>query len=354
MFKKILFVTLVTSNVLSAIGGDIKLLSFYVANYSSSDPLVDGKINDLCWGKAHVYNNYYVYFKPNPGPGKLKTSLRMLWNQKGLFISIVNYDKNIDSIRARYTTRDNVSMWNDDCAELYFDPYADSVGFTKFTVNALANVADMRQIDAAVTLLNWSAVGLEVKTSRNKDSWIIEMFVPWEDLGKTPLSGSVWKFCHVRYAWSTGKFVGVTSSPGGNYNNIGNFGFLYFASDKQPDIKTIGNILKAKAAQPWCLSLGDKLLIYDDNKLISEKIEHIFKRKCQIASTRISEIRTLLKTCNSPPIKEEFDKTFILFNKYKAIKSFTFSDIQKQNLVNNKFDHIFWELKLANMINKLK
>jgi len=354
MSKKLLFTALVVCLSLSAIGNNMKLLSFYTANYSKESPSINGKINDSCWEKAHIYSTYYVYFKPNPGPGKLKTSLRMLWNERGLFIAIVNYEKNIDKIRAKYTTRDSASMWTDDCAELYFDPYADSVGFTKFTVNALANIADMRQIDAAVKLTNWSASGLEVKTSKNADSWVIEMFVPWSDLGKAPHSGTVWKFCHVRYAWSTGKFVGVTSSPGGNYNNTSNFGFLYFAGDKQPDIKTTGDILKGKAAPPWCLSLGDNLLIYDDNKLVCEKFQKIFNDKRQTAATRISQIKKLLKNSSSPAIKKEFDKILILFNKYKTIKSLTFSDIRKQNVINSKLDKIYWELKLANMINKVK
>lgn len=345
---------LAVSMGLSVSGKNMKLLSFYTASYSSKPPLIDGKLDDLCWEKAQEYNSYYVYWKPNPDLGKLKTSLRMLWNKKGLFIGIINYDKNIDKIRAKYTTRDSSAMWKDDCAELYFDPYADSVGFTKFTVNSLASIADMRQIDAAVKLVNWSASGLEVKTSKNADSWLIEMFVPWSDLGKTPHIGTVWKFCHVRYAWSTGKFIGVTSAPGGNYNNIEGFGFLYFTINKQPNIKTIGNVLKEKATPPWCLALGDILLMYENNNLICEKFQQIFKNKQQIAAIKIKQIKKLLESSNDSVAKKEFNKAFILFNKYKTPKFLTFSELRKRNELNNKLDKIYWKIKLANMINKVK
>jgi hypothetical protein len=354
MLKNIFILILLINFGLSVLGDNMKLLSFYTVNYSDKLPLINGKIDDLCWEKAQEYNTYYVYFKTNPEPGKLKTSLRMLWNEKGIFIGIINYDKNIDKIRAKYTTRDSAAMWNDDCAELYFDPYADSVGFTKFTVNALATVADIRQIDAAVKLSNWSASGLEVKTSKNKDSWIIEMFVPWSDLSKVPHAGSVWKFCHVRYAWGTGKFVGVTSSPGGNYNNIGDFGFLYFAGNKQPDMKAIGTILEVRATPPWCLLLGDDLLIYDNNKLVCEKKQQVFETKRQVAANRISQIKELLKNSSDSTVKEEFNEALILFNKYATVQSLTFSDIRKQNDLNSKLNNICWKLKLADMINKIK
>jgi hypothetical protein len=350
MLKKTLFSVFAAGLFLSAIGGEMKLLSFYTANYSAKAPIINGTLDDACWKKAQVYNTYYVYWQPNPGPGKLKTSLRMLWNEKGLFIGITNYDKNMDKIRAVYTTRDSSKIWTDDCAELYFDPYADSVGFTKFSVNALGNVADMRQIDAAVKLTGWSASGLEIKTSKNAKSWIIEMFVPWSDLGKPPLSGTIWKFCHVRYAWSSGKFVGVTSAPGGNYNNTGNFGFLYFAGDKQPGLNTIGSILRKKAAPPWCLPLGDSLLVYDNDKLTCEKIQQIFKSKQNSATNRITQIKQLLKGSNL----ENLNKQLSVFDNLKKVKNPTFTEIRKMNELNAEFDAIYWNLKLKKLIDNVK
>lgn len=331
-------------------GGEMKLLSFYTANHSTQSPKITGTLDDPCWKKAQVYNSYYVYWKPNPGPGKLKTSLRMLWNEKGLFIGITNYDKNMDKIRKVHTTRDSSKLWTDDCAELYFDPRANSVGFTKITVNALGTIADMRQIDAAVKLPSWSASGLEVKTSQNANAWVIEMFVPWSDLGKPAHAGTLWKFCHVRYAWSSGKFVGVTSSPGGNYNNTGNFGFLYFAKGESPNTNTIGKILREKATPPWCLSLGDSLLMYDNNKMSCETLQDIFKAKQKFAVKRIAEIKDILKTTKDSGLKKKFDKALSSFDTLKTVKSPTFSDIRRLNELNGEIDELFWNCKIMRLM----
>jgi hypothetical protein len=332
----------------------MKLLSFYTVDYSAESPTIDGRLDDSCWKNAQVYDSYYVYWVPNPGPGKLKTVMRMLWNKTGLFLGIVNYDENIDKICAKYTTRDSADMWKDDCAELYFDPYADSVGFTKFTVNSLATIADMRQIDSAVKLDSWSASGVEVKTSTDSDAWTIEMFIPWSDLASPPHDGTVWKFCHARFAWSSGNFVGVTSSPGGNYNNTGNFGFLYFSDSGKPDLNAVGRILERKAAAPWCLLQGRRLLTYENGKLANETLDAVFRQASLTAKTRIDKIKLLLKSASDPTVKKKFDAAVALFKQYSAIKTPEFSDLGRLDELNSALNGIYWELKLNNLMNELK
>lgn len=352
MFKKIFLTVLVVNFSLSVIGGNMKLLSFCTASYSSKSPLINGKLDDSCWKKAQEYNTYYVFNKLDPEPGKLKTSLRILWNEKGIFLGIINYDKNIDKIRKKYTSHDAPGLWRDDCAELYFDPFANSIGFTKITLNPLGSIADMRRIDAAITLADWNACGLEVKTSQNVDSWIIEIFIPWSDLGKAPRAGTVWKFCHLRFAWGTGRFIGITSSLGGSYTSPDNFGFLYFLDDKRANIKTIANALKKKATPPWCISQKDSLWMYENDKLVCKKIQQIFNAKQEEMKSIVLEIKKLLKSSNDSTVKKEFKKTLILFNKYKKINLPTILDLKKQDVLNDTFNELYWKLKLANMINK--
>jgi hypothetical protein len=340
----------------------MKLLSFYTANHSNTSPKIDGTLNDPAWAKARVHDKYYVYFKPNPGPGKLKTTLRMLWNAQGLFIGITNFDSNMEKIKAVHTTKDSNKLWTDDCAEIYFDPNAESVGFTKFTVNALGTLSDMRRIDASVSLPSWSASGVEVKTSRNKESWIIEMFIPWSDLGTPPQNGTLWKFCHVRYAWSSGKFVGVTSSPGGNYNNTGDFGFLYFADGEPAKIKKIGELLKKKAPAPWSLPIQNSLLVYEDGKLTCDKLKKIFTRKQTAAKKRISFISAFLgslkagkgasgeKSSGKLFKSSKFNECARQMEKLSAIANPTFNEIRKMDELNSRLDEMSWNLKLQKLM----
>jgi hypothetical protein len=192
-------------------GGNMKTLSFYIVNHVKKSPVIDGKLSDEAWRSAPVYNRYYEYFKSNPKAALTKTEFKMLYDDSGVYLGVINYDKNLDKLKANYTVRDAAALWTDDCNEIYFDPYGDGVGYSKFVVNSIATVSDMRRIDAAVSLNEWSGTGWIAKTSQTEDAWIIEAFFPWEDLGGKAEDGKLWRFCDVRYAFTSGKFIGSTS-----------------------------------------------------------------------------------------------------------------------------------------------
>lgn len=169
-----------------ALNAQMRELSFYEVRRTDSAPVIDGKLDDPCWQAADRHHAYYEYFKPNPGPGVLNTEFRMLSDAKGIYLGIVNYEERIREIRKNITDRDNPQLWTDDCAEIYFDPSADSIGYTKFMVNAIATVSDMRRIDNAVSLPEWNGNGWHAAVSINADNWTIEAFLPWADLERPP------------------------------------------------------------------------------------------------------------------------------------------------------------------------
>lgn len=238
----------------------IRNLSFYEVRPTKVAPILDGQLDDAAWQGLPEHSAYYEYAKPEPGPGKLKTSFKMTYDARGLYVGIINYEENMDKIRQLIHTRDDNRLWTDDCAELYFDPDASAIGFSKFTVNSLGVMGDMRKLDAAVSLEDWSGAGWQVKTSLNKKDWRIEAFFPWEDLNRKPVAGELWMFVHTRYNWVDG-FVGVGSSPGGGYQAPDKFGYLYFAGEGETlDSSNIADILTPRAYSPWLLALGSDLI----------------------------------------------------------------------------------------------
>lgn len=60
----------------------------------------------------------------------------MLYNDRGLYLKITNYDDHLDKLRASIIRRDDPSLWTDDCATIYIDPAANGVGFMNFTINS--------------------------------------------------------------------------------------------------------------------------------------------------------------------------------------------------------------------------
>lgn len=242
------------------LAAQIRNLSFYEVRPAKSAPVLDGQLDDEAWRGLPEHSAYYEYAKPEPGPGKLKTSFKMTYDERGLYVGIINYEENMDKIRQLVHTRDDNRLWTDDCAELYFDPDASAIGFSKFTVNSLGIMGDMRKLDAAVSLEDWSGAGWQVKTSLNQKDWRIEAFFPWEDLNRKPVPGELWMFVHTRYGWVDG-FVGVGSSPGGGYQAPDKFGYLYFAGEGEVlDSRNIAEILTPRAFSPWLLALGSDLI----------------------------------------------------------------------------------------------
>jgi hypothetical protein len=243
-----------------AFAAGARMLAFYEVLRADSPPALDGDLSDACWKNAGISTTYYEYLKPTPGPGVLHSELRMLYDDKGIYLGIVNYDDNLDKIVAERKRRDDPEIWRDDCAEIYFDSHGAGVGYHKFVTNALATRGDMRRIDAAISENNWSANGWRVQTGKTKDAWVIEAFFPWSDLGDEAKAGDLWMFCHVRYAFSSGGFQGVTWAPGGYYNAPENFGFLLFGGGKPAAPEAIGKILSQRVTPPWRLTIPSGFL----------------------------------------------------------------------------------------------
>lgn len=240
---------------------DMRELSFYEVKPAGRAPVIDGRMSDPLWASAAAHTNYYEYFKSDPGPSALKSEFRMLYDARGIYLGIRNYDGNMAGLRKNITDRGNVALWTDDCAELYFEGVGHGGGFRCFKSNALGTVDEMNRLDAAVVVGEWRGTGWFVKTSIHSDHWIIEGFFPWDDIGRKGAEGDVIRFCHVRYAYSSGKFQGATSSPGGSYASPHSFGYLYLGGARgQLEPRTVARILGEAATPPWGLAAGDRLI----------------------------------------------------------------------------------------------
>lgn len=261
--KKLLLTASLLCCAASFLFANMREVSFYCATPARSIPVIDGKLDDPCWDVPE-YTASYEYFKPNPGPGQLKNSIRIIYNDLGLYIGIIHYDDNPKKARATVTDRDNPQLWMDDCTEFYIDPDAAAIGWRKFVINILGSVTDVWRIDSSVYREDWTADGWEVKIHVTDKAWQIENFMPWSVFNKKARAGDIWTFCHVRYAWGSGKFIGTTSSPGANNNATHNFGYLCFISEKQQvKLHEIADVLQSRIAPPWCIGM-DNEVFYDE------------------------------------------------------------------------------------------
>ena len=330
----------------STLFANMREVSFYCARSTKNAPVLDGKLDDPCWQNAMDYTSTYEYFKPNPGPGKLKNSIKMVYTEQGLYMGLTHFDDHTDKLRITVTERDNGNLWQDDCTEIYIDSDAAGIGWRKFVINAIGTLSDIWRIDGAVTRTDWTADGWEVKVRIGKKAWYIESFWPWETLGKKAKSGDIWTFCHVRYAWGSGSFIGTTSSPGGNYAATSNFGFLCFLKEgEKNDIKNIAAVLDKKMTPPWCLGLNQDVLFNIGNGLQQTTLDAMVDEQ----KSRITKIFSVLKT----PAKYQKEDAALQKEYNNALRNIPKSIqlVRTLNELANKAEQFQWKVALENDFN---
>lgn len=237
---------------------------------ATTEPVLDGRLDEPCWAAAPVHTRFYEYYKPNPKLAPIRSEMRVLYTEKALWIGIVHYEDHPEKLRVIATTRDAVD-WNEDMDEVYIDPAGDAIGFFRFNINSAGVMGDVRRIDASVMQNEWNGDSWNVKTTVGADRWTVEMCVPFTDLQAKPEPGkSVWRLCVTRYQWTSGKFVGSVSSPKGAYTSPGNFGYLCFlAEGEKGDSAYIRDHLKGRIAPPWGAFADGSFLIDDGSRMRS-------------------------------------------------------------------------------------
>lgn len=227
-------------------------------------PVLDGKLDDACWQELPRVTTFYSFFATSPRPAGSKTDFQVGYADKGVYLAIRFYEPNMDKLKAAITQRGDGNLWQDDSAEIYFDPAGTAVGFRKFVINSLGTQAGTFQLDGANVDSTWNPDGWQVAVSKDATGWYAELFFPYSVLGRTPKPGDLWRFAICRFAY-TGRGLFATSAPGAKFFNPGAFGWLYFAAGKLSDPAALGNELKARIEGDWILPAGEKAIAKEGN-----------------------------------------------------------------------------------------
>ncbi len=136
---------------------------------------IDGKVDEAAWASAPVATGF-IQTSPNPGkPSRQKTNIRILYDDKALYIGALLYDTAPDSILTELTLRDNAE--NDDRFGVFLNPYDDGLAGTGFSVTAAGVQLDGRftptDRDMSYDLV-WDS---EVRI--HDSGWTVEMRIPY-------------------------------------------------------------------------------------------------------------------------------------------------------------------------------
>lgn len=284
-------------------------VAFYVCQRCHKSPIIDGKLDDLCWQNLPSMNLFYQYWSPTPKPPPLKTSAKVCWDDTGLYIGIMLYDENVDKIKATINDRDNPMTWTDDCVEIMIDPENSATGYYKFTTNFLCARYDEKVTNMIIDS-GWNAEGWQVKTLKGENAWFIEFFMPWDDIGVKPKEGEIWSFDLVRYGYSTGNFRGVTWSLGGSYASPENFGYIFFGQF-EPTLDNLNRVAKiagkTKGKYFW-IAVDNLIATYCDEVWRKQTIHQWVYEMVDLLQKTLSEIELALKEITDENEKERLAK----------------------------------------------
>lgn len=243
---------------------EMRELSFMTAMPVEAAPVVDGRLDDVAWKQGIANCNYYKYLDAMGARfTNLQTRCTIVFDDRGLYTGVVNYDPNVSKIR-RTVVRDNDSeIWHDDSAELYFDPAANGVGFYKFVVNANGRNDSCWRMDAANIHDEWRFPGVASAAQVFDDRWELELFVPWEAFGLKgrPDAGSFWTFNHSRFTWLKWGLLS-SSAPCAGGTQPQRFGTLYFSDGNAPSPEHILAMLRRRQQPDWGIQIGEKTYLH--------------------------------------------------------------------------------------------
>jgi hypothetical protein len=149
---------------------------------------VDGLLDEAAWGEAEPISDF-IQSQPDVGqPPTEPTVVRILYDERGLYVGAICYESGTDALVVRSMERDfpGESTRNTDVFAITLDTFLDRRNSFMFLVNPLGGFRDdqtfndSRQLDTG-----WDAVA-EIRTAMYDSAWTVEMAIPWRTLRFDP------------------------------------------------------------------------------------------------------------------------------------------------------------------------
>ena len=137
---------------------------------------IDAKLDEPAWQLAEETGDFTIY-EPTPGESSSQISrIKVLYDDKAIYIGAQLYDSEPDKILTEFTPRDNDNP-NADMFVLELNPYNDGQNAFFFKVTT-ANVQIDYKMNSGDTDYNWNAVW-ESNVKINDRGWTVELKIPY-------------------------------------------------------------------------------------------------------------------------------------------------------------------------------
>ncbi|MBT3242841.1 MAG: carbohydrate binding family 9 domain-containing protein [Bacteroidetes bacterium] len=147
---------------------------------------IDGILDEAVWLDAPIARDFKTY---SPTMGDLPsqpTEVRVIYDDRAVYIAAICYEEYPDSIMKEFTKRDNIYMGNTDSFKITLNPYNDGQNIYQFQITTANVQADSKKSVSSGRMdmrmrygdFSWNAVW-ESAVKITDEGWILEIAIPY-------------------------------------------------------------------------------------------------------------------------------------------------------------------------------
>ena len=145
----------------------------------SNPPKIDAILDDDCWKNIPPAKDF-VQFRPYNGEkASYPTEVKIVYDDKAIYVAAMLYDSYPDSIMKQYTPRDGYG--SSDQFGVFIDPYNNGINAFGFFVTPVNVQVDLKSQENGPEDENWDAVW-NSQTQIVDSGWIVEYKIPYSAL----------------------------------------------------------------------------------------------------------------------------------------------------------------------------
>lgn len=149
-------------------------------NKASSTIKIDGELDEQAWQDADVASDFYMILPMDTSYAKVRTDVRMTYDQQNLYLSVVNYNGAPGPYMVESLRRDFSFLKNDNFI-MFMDPFDDQTNGFAFGANAAGAQWDGLMYDGGKVDLSWDNKWQSV-VKNYPDKWVFEAVIPFKSI----------------------------------------------------------------------------------------------------------------------------------------------------------------------------
>ena len=153
-----------------------QFLDLNLPHLESAGIVIDAQANEPAWDEAFVVNEFVSYRPVPDGEPVTQATVRLLSDEKALYVHFSIADPEPERVFARYSNRDNI--WRGDTIGVYLDPAGDGQRAYLFMCNPFGIQADAHRVAGQRDRFSWDG-HWESSGQRTSEGFEVELAIPW-------------------------------------------------------------------------------------------------------------------------------------------------------------------------------